>query len=71
MKTRKLGLDGPEVSAISLGCMNLTGYYAPTDKQESFECLALPCDLFQTRDKNLSQFITCFWSTLYDEAHTF
>ena len=39
MKTRKLGLDGPEVSAISLGCMNFTGYYGPTDKQESFKCL--------------------------------
>ena len=24
----------------------------------------------ETSDKKLSQFITCFWSTLYDEAHT-
>ena len=39
MKTKKLGLDGTEVSAISLGCMNFTGFYGPSDKNESFACL--------------------------------
>ena len=39
MKTRQLGQNGLEVSAISLGCMNFTGFYGPTDKQESFACL--------------------------------
>ncbi|MBC8257587.1 MAG: aldo/keto reductase [SAR324 cluster bacterium] len=39
MKTRKLGFDGPEVSAIGLGCMSFAGFFGPTDKVESFECL--------------------------------
>ena len=39
MKTKRLGQNGPEVSAISLGCMNFTGFYGPSDKQESFACL--------------------------------
>ena len=39
MKTRKLGLDGPDVSAIGLGCMSFAGFFGPTDKAESFECL--------------------------------
>ena len=39
MKTRKLGTDGPEVSAIALGCMSFAGFSGPTDKAESFDCL--------------------------------
>ena len=39
MKTRKLGLNGPEVSAISLGCMSFAGTFGPTNKTESFNCL--------------------------------
>jgi aryl-alcohol dehydrogenase-like predicted oxidoreductase len=39
MKTRKLGLDGPEVSAIGLGCMSFTGFFGSTNKAESFACL--------------------------------
>ena len=39
MKTRKLGLDGPDVSAIGLGCMSFAGSFGATDKAESFECL--------------------------------
>ena len=39
MKTRKLGLGGPEVSAIGLGGMSFAGFFGPTNKAESFECL--------------------------------
>ena len=39
MKTRKLGLDGPDVSAIGLGCMSFGGFHGSTNKAESFECL--------------------------------
>ena len=39
MKTRKLGIDGTDVSAIGLGCMSFAGSFGPTDKAESFECL--------------------------------
>ncbi|MDQ6821497.1 MAG: aldo/keto reductase [Actinomycetota bacterium] len=34
-RTRKLGSTGPEVSAISLGCMGMSGMYGPADEQES------------------------------------
>ena len=39
MKTRKLGKNGPEVGAISLGCMSFSGFYGPTDREESFGAL--------------------------------
>lgn len=35
MQTRKLGINGPEVSAMGLGCMGMSfGYGAPADKKE-------------------------------------
>lgn len=40
MKTRKLGQNGPDVSAIALGCMSFAGFYGPTDEAESLDCLA-------------------------------
>ena len=32
MRTRKLGRGGPEVSAIGLGCMAMSGMYGPADR---------------------------------------
>jgi len=35
MKTRRLGLDGPEVSALALGCMGMSDFYGRRDDGES------------------------------------
>ncbi len=35
MKMRKIGRDGPEVSAIGLGCMGMSEFYGPRDDVES------------------------------------
>jgi aryl-alcohol dehydrogenase-like predicted oxidoreductase len=35
MKTRRLGTNGPEVSAIGLGCMGMSEFYGSEDDQES------------------------------------
>ena len=45
MKTRTLGKDGPEVSAIGLGCMGMSEFYGSRDEQESLSTIARALDL--------------------------
>jgi len=54
MKTRRLGRDGPVVSAIGLGCMGMSAFYGETDEHEStatiHRALDLGCNLLDTSD---------------------
>jgi aryl-alcohol dehydrogenase-like predicted oxidoreductase len=40
MKTRRLGRDGPKVSAIALGCMRMARFAKPLDVQTDAEAIA-------------------------------
>ncbi|SMY06059.1 aldo/keto reductase [Flavimaricola marinus] len=44
MKTRKLGANGPDVSAIGLGCMSFAGFFGATDMATSHRCLDAAVD---------------------------
>jgi aryl-alcohol dehydrogenase-like predicted oxidoreductase len=44
MKTRKLGANGPQVSAIGLGCMGMSGMYGPADRNESIATIRAALD---------------------------
>lgn len=45
MKTRTLGRDGPEVSAIGLGCMGMSAFYGGADEAQSIGVIHRALDL--------------------------
>jgi aryl-alcohol dehydrogenase-like predicted oxidoreductase len=54
MHTRTLGPDGPEVSAIGLGCMGMSAFYGAADEGEALatirRALDLGCNFLDTSD---------------------
>ena len=54
MHMRTLGPDGPEVSAIGLGCMGMSAFYGQADEQEAVRtiqrALDLGCNFLDTSD---------------------
>jgi aryl-alcohol dehydrogenase-like predicted oxidoreductase len=54
MNKRKLGSDGPEVSAIGLGCMGMSAFYGASDESEALRTIAraldLDCNFLDTSD---------------------
>ena len=44
MKTRKLGTNGPDISAIGLGCMSFAGVFGETDVATSHRCMDAAVD---------------------------
>ncbi len=54
MQKRTLGANGPEVSAIGLGCMGMSAFYGATDEAEALRtitrALDLGCNFLDTSD---------------------
>ena len=76
MKMRRLGRDGPEVSAIALGCMSFAGFYGKTTREESFATLDAAreagitfLDTAELYGKGLSEQIIGEW--MADRGHRF
>lgn len=44
MQQRQLGTNGPEVSAIGLGCMGMSDFYGPADRDESLATIHAALD---------------------------
>ena len=44
MEFRQLGAAGPKVSALSLGCMGMSGMYGPSDEAESIATIHATLD---------------------------
>ena len=44
MITRRLGATGPQVSAVGLGCMGMSGTYGPADERESIATIGAALD---------------------------
>jgi len=44
MAMRTLGSDGPQVSAIGLGCMGMSDFYGPADETESMATIHAALD---------------------------
>ncbi len=42
---RKLGTNGPKISAIGLGCMSFAGFFGSTDDRSSYDCLSAAIDM--------------------------
>ena len=54
MEMRRLGVDGPTVSAVGLGCMGMSDFYGPADETESIATIHAALErgvtLFDTGD---------------------
>src|SRR5712671_6289928 len=44
MQTRRLGIQGPAISAIGLGCMGMSDFYGPADEAESIATIRAAMD---------------------------
>ena len=44
MRRRKLGASGPEVGAISLGCIGMSDFYGPADRAQSIATINAALD---------------------------